>query len=319
VPGLPATIAHADWSKSPAKRWISTAALIDGRYRAQTARQAGDPAALLDSLLAGSADGAVVIGFDFPIGLPRAYACAAGITRFAEALPLFGAADWSDFFAVAKREDEISIRRPFYPHAPGGRNRGQLLRGLNLASAADLYRMCERRTATRPAASSLVWTLGAKQAGRAAISGWQEVLQPALRHFGRSLGLWPFHGSFVDLVDSRGIVVCETYPANGYTVVGLISAGRRWSKRRPEDRRSWAPTLLGWARAHSVRISAGLDRQIRAGFGEHADGEDAFDSLIGLFSMIDVVQNRAGDTVPLPPADLDVEGWMLGHRLENTG
>ena len=315
----PAVIAHADWSKSRAKRWICTATLADGRYRVQPAQPVDDPARLLDALLQQAARGTALAGFDFPIGLPRAFANAAGIRGFAETLPMLGKAEWAEFFLVATRAAEISLRRPFYPYSPGGRNRAQLWRGLQFQSADDLYRACERRTAARAAASSLFWTLGAKQAGRAAIAGWQEVLQPAMKRFGRALGLWPFDGPLTQLLTLRRIVVCETYPANGYTLVGLDSSRGRWSKRHPADRRAWASTLLRWARDHSIAISDELARQIRAGFGNHADGEDPFDSLIGLFSMIDVVQNRAADRIPLTPADLAVEGWMLGHRLDDSG
>ena len=305
----PAVIAHADWSKSKAKRWICTATLADGRYRVQPAQPVDDPARLLDALLQQAARGTALAGFDFPIGLPRAFANAAGIRGFAETLPMLGKAEWAEFF--------WSRRVPRRSRS-GDRNRAQLWRGLQFQSADDLYRACERRTAARAAASSLFWTLGAKQAGRAAIAGWQEVLQPAMKRFGRGLGLWPFDGPLTHLLTSRQIVVCETYPANGYTLVGLDSSRGRWSKRRPADRRAWAPTLLRWARGHSIAISDELARQIRAGFGNHADGEDPVDSLIGLFSMIDVVQNRAADRIPMMPADLAVEGWMLGHRLDDS-
>jgi hypothetical protein len=310
----PALIAHADWSKFAAKRWICTAQLRNGRYAAMPAEPVGDASRLLEVLLRRAAGGSVLIGFDFPIGLPRAFAKAAGIRQFGQALPLFGKAQWAEFFSVAQTPGEISVRRPFYPHAPGGKNRDQLLKGLKFADADELYRVCERRTPTRAAASCLFWTLGAKQAGRAAIAGWTDVLQPAIEHFGTALGLWPFDGSLTRLLISRRIVVCETYPANGYAVVGLNSSKNRWSKRRPSDRRAGAPALLRWARNHSIDVASGLARQIREGFGDRPEGEDAFDSAIGLFSMIDVLQNRSEDEIPLAAADLAVEGWMLGHR-----
>jgi hypothetical protein len=45
-----------------------------------------------------------------------------------------------------------------------------------------LRRQCERATPTRRAACPLFWTLGSNQVGKAAISGWQEVIAPAQRH-----------------------------------------------------------------------------------------------------------------------------------------
>jgi hypothetical protein len=53
----------------------------------------------------------LVMGFDFPIGLPRAYARRVGVSRFLDVLPAFGRDAWSEFFDVADVGDEISIHR----------------------------------------------------------------------------------------------------------------------------------------------------------------------------------------------------------------
>ena len=77
--------------------------------------------------------GGAVLGFDFPIGVPRAYARVAGISRFLNLLPELGSGSWRDFFNIAERPNEVSIRRPFYPARPGGTLQEHLVAG----SASD--------------------------------------------------------------------------------------------------------------------------------------------------------------------------------------
>jgi hypothetical protein len=51
-----------------------------------------------------------------------AYAAAAEITSFTDFLGRFGSPPWEGFASVARCAAEISLRRPFYPKAPGGPN-----------------------------------------------------------------------------------------------------------------------------------------------------------------------------------------------------
>jgi predicted nuclease with RNAse H fold len=307
---LPKLIAHADWSKDARKRWIAIAHLRGSQYHVTSTRLAGSPETLIESLKNEASGLPVLVGFDFPIGLPKAYADRADFGDFRTALRSLGSGDWHQFFSVAVTATDISLHRPFYPYTPRGTCRANLTNALQLQFDA-LYRLCERRTSSLP--YPLFWTLGAKQVGRAAISGWHEVLQPALHHSGGNIGLWPFDGSLEALLRSREVVVCETYPAEAYSRLALTSAlGRRWSKRRSEDRVALGRSVLHWASVHRLLMEPDAERQLLEGFGPHPEGEDAFDALIGLLGMIDAL--TSGETEPPdgPVAIRSVEGWILG-------
>jgi hypothetical protein len=55
--------------------------------------------------------GCVLLGFDFPIGLPLAYAQRAGISSFRGVLPQLGSGAWGRFYEVAERPEEIGPAR----------------------------------------------------------------------------------------------------------------------------------------------------------------------------------------------------------------
>jgi hypothetical protein len=137
----PVAVAHADWGVAAAKRWVATATLgADGRYIAAAPVPVGSRGSLHERMgLAEPVDGSTLLGFDFPIGLPRAYAARAGITSFPAALEQFGSGRWSEFWDVADSESEIGLCRPFYPQRPGGRRRAHLTERLALDSR-ELFR-----------------------------------------------------------------------------------------------------------------------------------------------------------------------------------
>lgn len=89
---IPTLVAHADWGTQPGKRWLACATLAeDGRYRVGSPVPVEAPESLLRSLFAaGGGRGSVLVSFDFPIGLPLAYAQAARIESFVEVLPTLG-------------------------------------------------------------------------------------------------------------------------------------------------------------------------------------------------------------------------------------
>lgn len=91
-----------------------------------------------------------------------------------------GKGPWADFYNPAARADEISLVRPFYPRAPGGTSKQQLLDALGVGCSEELLRLCDRPTAARGKACEIFWTLGANQVGRAAIHGWRDLLAPAV-------------------------------------------------------------------------------------------------------------------------------------------
>jgi hypothetical protein len=318
---LPAIIAHADWGKDPRKRQVATARIRVGargetRYVVDSlgpAREVENAnGGLLHDLRAEALLGQLMIGFDFPIGLPLAYASAAGIASFPQFLGVIGAPPWDEFEVVARRPEEITLHRPFYPGAPGGASREHLRRALGLTET-ELRRRCEGNDA-----ETLFWTLGSKQVGKGALAGWR-LLAAAQRDPG--IALWPFAGSLPDLLDGGSrMVAAETYPREYYQYARTPGPSHtRWSKRRRADRLALVPGILAWAGT----LGVGWDRRIRdrvgAGFSGGPNGEDEFDAVIGLLAMISVV------TGALPPGEArgdpaicTVEGWILGRPASSA-
>ncbi len=307
---LPGLVVHADWSMSPKKRWMVMALHQSGLYTIYAPELVGALDTFFAGLLGKVQDSqAVLAGFDFPIGLPQAYAELVGVRDFITALP--GLPD--SFFSVAKTHEEISLERPFYPFRPGGTCRKHLLDGLQLTQVRQLLRRCELATPTRNSASPLFWTLGAKQVGRAALCGWKELLIPALKAFGAEISVWPFDGNLGSLIATRRLVITETYPAEGYEHFGFPRSG--WSKRAQADRKRYGKRLLDWAeqRNGAVCLDPLLIEILENGFGPEKDGEDPFDALVGLCSMLEVVLGHRADGAPDDPIIRKVEGWILGQ------
>lgn len=301
---------HADWSVDPRKRWQATAVRRGSSWEVSAPCPVGPIPMFVDRLFSERNIGRTLVGFDFPIGIPSAYGEKTDFADFREALSHFGEGDWAHFFDVAGQPHEVFLRRPFYPKgSQKGVSRASLVSGLGMTSFDDLLRLCERKTPERQAACSLFWTLGGNQVGRAAISGWREVVRPAVE---RGASLWPFDGSLAQLFARPGVVLAETYPAEAYH---MFNAGLRSgeSKRRRSDRASKAHAILNWAARHSVHLSDAAEAEVRDGFGEAASGEDAFDALAGLLKMIEVADGRRLEaTIGLEPV-LRWEGWILGR------
>jgi hypothetical protein len=306
-------VVHADWSLSPAKRWMAVAVRQnDNTYILQAPEPAGDPLTWLDRLRADARAGGVFLGLDFPIGLPITYAKRIGIDNFLDLLPQLGTGPWADFYQVAAIPEEINLHRPFYPFRPGGTRQQHLLDRLGVDRMDDLRRVCERGYVGRRAAAPIFWTLGAQQAGKAAIAGWREVLAPALEKR-KDVYIWPFAGPLEDLLARDGVVVAESYPAEFYSHLGLAFRPGRDGKRHRAARAANADALLAWAATNPVTFSDELVDALRDGFGETATGEDRFDAVVGLVGMLNVLLgNRpAGD--PPDEATRRVEGWILGQ------
>ena len=305
---LPTLVAHADWSVRPGKRWLALATRqADGRYHMGAAQPVGPLDTLWSRLEQEAGGGPVLLGFDFPIGLPAAHAARAGITDFTAALVGFD----EHFYAAAERADEIGLERPFYPMRPGGRRRQQLLDGLKLDVWSDLLRRCDHASVTRNAACALFWTLGGSQVGKAAITGWRDLLAPAVRA-GVDLALWPFQGSFDELLARHRFVVAETYPGEVYGHLGLLLC-RGGGKRSQRARRGAAERLLTKLRQLEVEADAAAKAETLDGFGAGADGEDRFDAMVGLVGMLQVVRGERASGEPDCPVIRRVEGWILGQ------
>jgi hypothetical protein len=221
---FPHLIAHADWGTAASKRVMAKAFLkSENRYAAEAptvlAGHQGGIEDLLGQLLGEAQGGAAWVGFDFPLGLPWAYAEQAGIQNFREFLSQMSPEDLEQFCTPASTREEIVIKRPFYPARPGGTSQEHLWRRLSLSGPELLRRACDERTQTRRAACPMFWTLGPNQVGKGAISGWRDVLLPGIKNCGGNLTLWPFDGPLEDLLAPGQVVVAETYPAEGLPLV----------------------------------------------------------------------------------------------------
>lgn len=295
----------ADWSTHPGKRWACVAEHREDGWLVSAPTPVGEPTQFVDALFEDG--GPILAGFDFPIGLPQAYGVKTGLPCFNEALDVFGSGDWSRFYDVSEVAGDISIHRPFYPQRPGGTKQLHLLNALNVQSLNELRRRCELPTSTRRAASPLFWTLGGNQVGKAAISGWQSVIQPARR---RGAKLWPFDGSLAALVSTGAPVLAEIYPGEAYGHVGVSFRGG--SKTHQQDRTSQANAITAWCARTGAVLTKDCAALVADGFGADAAGEDAFDALLGLLSMIDVVEGRRAAS-PQDTGTSKWEGWILGQ------
>lgn len=312
---LPRLVAHADWSEDPKKRWLAIGSLAGSSYHLSAPKLVGDATSLLLQL-SQRAVGSLIVGFDFPIGLPHAFAASVQIFGFKDILPQLGTGKWATFYEVANCRADISVTRPFYPYRPGGASQAHLTKALGVRHIHDLLRICERRTATRGDACVLFWTLGPKQVGRAAIVGWREVLAPALKDSNLDVAVWPFDGTLDQLLRNRQCIVVETYPAEACLHLGMTPPGRAWSKRNQKHRREQGCHLFKWAESRGVPIETDLEDQIRDGFGTAEAGEDAFDAVLGLMSMIEVLLDHRSDGVPSIGHIHDIEGWIFGQAYE---
>jgi hypothetical protein len=309
----PLLVCHCDWSGDPRKQWAAIGRIdASGDVRLGTAQLVGNATELIGRLVARAAGAPVLVGFDFPIGLPAAFAERAGVTSFPSFARAAAQEEWPQFFELANAPEEISVRRPFYPRQSAGTRRQHLTDALGVQSFDDLYRWCERSTDGRAAASPLFWLVGAKQVGRAAISGWRDVVIPAvLDHDAR---LWPFDGPLPALLEGGGVVLAETYPAEFYGHLG--------ARPGPGGKTSQAGRAPACAAlvAEAGRLGATLTKQAEEdlfdAFGGRSDGEDRFDAFVGLLGMVNVLLGHrpAGPPASVPAEVVAVEGWMLGQE-----
>ncbi len=296
-------LVHSDWSVLPAKRWTAVALRSQAGWLIEHLTPTPPSEQLLDDLFKPRMR--TLAGFDFPIGLPLAYLERTGLD-FVALLCNPCSAEARHFFTPAEALLDISPAQPFYrTHPAGGRHR-DLYERLECASFEDLLRECDKATGSRLRAESIFWTVGAKQVGKAALCGWQEILIPARR---RGARLWPFDG-MLEALDSNALTIAEAYPAEACRHVGIRGPAR---KRSQQGRIAAGHILLEWASRHRVLFSSEIEQRVSDGFGARGDGEDTFDALAGLCGMIEVVDGRRAEM----PADSTIsrmrEGWILGQ------
>jgi hypothetical protein len=301
-------VAHADWSVDPRKRWVAIARRNGAGWLLARPEPVGDVGSFLARLLTMADGGAVALGVDLPIGLPRAYAARLEERDFLHFLSTI--ARWPVFFQVCGTLADLSVGRPFYPmRGVKGMTRAAHALALGLNGASELSRACDRATAERPAGAPLFWTLGANQSGKAAIAAWQEMLLPALAG-GHMLRLWPFAGPFLDLLAPGVVAVAETYPAEALRHLGMVLKG---SKRRQADRAAAAEQLRTAMAVLDASAESPCAAAIMDGFGADAAGEDRFDCVLGVLCVLNVLAGNRPDAAPADPWIARWEGWVLGQ------
>ena len=299
-------LVHSDWSINPSKRWTATAVRVRSDWRIASLLQTPPSSEFLTFLFDRSFR--TLAGFDFAVGLPQVYLDKIEMD-FLKFLVVIGDRPWDEFSSVAVSSDQISIHRPFYPKsALRGVRRSDLVRGLAVESFADLLRTCERKTSGRRAASPIFWTLGGNQVGKAALSGWNEVLRPARK---RGAQFWPFDGS-LETLTTRTLTIAETYPAEAYRHIGF-NLQSNMSKRDQSSRKWAAASIIQRCKTYHIQLTEDIQSSIVDGFGRQSSGEDAFDALAGLLSMIEVAEGRRPASPFTNLAVQKREGWILGQ------
>lgn len=77
-----------------------------------------------------------------------------------------------------------------------------------------------------------------------------------------------------------------------------------------QDRKAQGQHLFNWAASRGIDMDDILRNQIGAGFEE---GDDAFDAILGLMSMIEVLLGYRSDGAPSDAVVRDIEGWIFGQ------
>lgn len=307
-------LVHSDWSVSPRKRWTAEAVRAggtdDGGWDVLDLAPTGPVDAFIRRLACQARIEPVIAGFDFPIGVPAAYGARTGLPDFRALLREVGSGDWAGFATIARDPGEITVQRPFYPAtSQAGIKQHHLLSAHGATQLDDLRRLCERAHADRRAACPIFWTLGGNQVGRAALSGWMEVIRPAMAGGAR---LWPFDGTLAELAATPGLVLAETYPTEAYGQVG-VRFGREGGKTSQPARLGQVVAIEAWAMKRRVRWAQPVAELIEAGFGADKTGEDRFDALLGLLGMIETVETGQGEPPSAQPEAAAWEGWIVGQ------
>jgi hypothetical protein len=310
-------IFHADWSIKASKRWVAVAHRDGSAWQitqlSQITDLIKDHVSLARLLLETARDKRVLAGFDFPIGVPAKWASAMELKSFPDFLERLRDNNYPSFCDVARSASEICLQRPFYPaSAKAGVKQQHLYKALGFQAFDELRRRCEGPTQHRAPASPLFWTLGAKQVGKGALSGWREVITPCVNEGAR---LWPFDGDLENL-SASSFIIAETYPAEIYGWLGIKFQGKG-GKRSQAKRREFIQTIRAYMEKGSISLSKDVTAQLEDGFGAAADGEDRFDAFCGACGMIEVANGCRAAGAPRDPYIRNFEGWILGQKAED--
>jgi hypothetical protein len=106
--------------------------------------------------------------------------------------------------------------------------------------------------------------------------------------------------------------MAETYPAECYS---WFPGEPLRSKTDIECRKRFGNNLLAWATEAQVEIEASLKKAIDDGFSVGED--DAFDSVVGLFGMLQIALGQRTTGEPDDKVIREIEGWILGRGGSN--
>ena len=111
---LPDLVVAADWSTVETKRWMVRGERVGDGYVVYPPEPVGDHKSLMARLRRALPDDhRLLIGFDFPIGLPVEYAQKASVASFRTFLgEMVGRGEWERFYQIS---DLPSLRQPFFP------------------------------------------------------------------------------------------------------------------------------------------------------------------------------------------------------------
>lgn len=132
---------------------------------------------------------------------------------------------------------------------------------------------------------------------------------------GGDIGLWPFDGALLALLESRSAVIVETYPTEFYAHLGFrLGDGKGNGKQSLSARQAVSKHLLTVAAQLACEFTEAAHEAVTGGFGPRRDGEDAFDAMVGVLGILKYLHASEPIDAPADPAVQSVEGWILGQR-----
>lgn len=302
----------ADWSKKQKGRALYMAN-VPRREVCQVRNFPLTPDSALAHARELAKDGAVLLSFDLPLGLPDSFLSALrkapgweAASSFTSFLPV--AARSPAFFVSGRHAGRWSLDQPFFvvPRGAGARAAFEQAAG---RAGVQLRRRIDVRTGGNP----LFITGGIPgSVGSAAIDVWLGLAQ--LLPLSRDFKIWPFEGAFPDLFASAPIVIAENYPRAAYAAAfcDVFCANRprvRLSKTRAETRHEAIKCLLSrpWVRDNGVML-----HDIDAALAD----ENQFDAMVTAAGLLRLVVEEE----PLNSGALEdpvAEGGILGTGTIN--
>ncbi len=300
----------ADWSKDPKNRSVYLADLQERHIRkAEPSESSWDLTALLDLAEYRARDGSAMIGIDVVLGVPEGYwqLVLQEHRRQPETFVdwLAHLSDSEGFFETVFKPDEWQVDKPWFKVARGHGGRTLFTGKVD----GNMLRRIDEATRANPvfAVAGIPGTVGG---GTREL--WRELI-PRLEG-ARNFAVWPFEGDLVSLLASRGVVLCEIYPALAYAAAV--------AEALPTERKASAKTNALWranvcnrlaqaAWVHSNGVDLGDLDPVRA-------NEDDFDAHVTAAAVLRcILEHRA--LAQQEWIDEKTEGSMLLAGLVDLG